>query len=508
MSVINYSQKTTIENQLKEVQNTMTGSAGGWPSDTHAGFVNGFDFAIQSGSDDLKIYEYNTNVHIEQAGNLFSNLWTDISNYVVSKSYNSVVVYGSYDFGQYNPPEAKQSTISASFAQHNISSSFNYSGHSSEYLSMRGDASHDNTFHLFITSPTHTDDNIHKMVSCSYDKRDFRTFLGDNHSSYLISTYTTSSKAQKTGVLEYPDYVLKNYNRDASIMGYEGSGIIEFNSYLSNMEGHTISGSYTGEDGEDIWWYENVYHSSSMSTLYEASVTSGTEAYTETFVISSGSSEGDRRYLGQGRVIFLTTPDSQTTLGSAFNSKFSLLRPPNGEVDQSTQTLNYNWKLKPFEGPSTPEGANIRMYDGSTKVVENVQVGDVVKSYQPIGMPDSDLNYLNYSVTDLSGSFASGSVVVSKSSQNHNLYYLVNNTYKVPQLGTVFVDRLGLGVFQFVKGYQLQNGDKLFNQDGSWIEITSVSEVNQNQTFYSLDVEDIDTYFSSDILVHNLPKKG
>ena len=26
MSVINYSQKTTIENQLKEVQNTMTGS--------------------------------------------------------------------------------------------------------------------------------------------------------------------------------------------------------------------------------------------------------------------------------------------------------------------------------------------------------------------------------------------------------------------------------------------------------------------------------------------------
>ena len=71
------------------------------------GFVNGFDFTIQSGSDDLKIYEYNTNVHIEQSGNLFSNLWTDISNYVVSKSYNSVVVYGSYDFGQYNPPESK-----------------------------------------------------------------------------------------------------------------------------------------------------------------------------------------------------------------------------------------------------------------------------------------------------------------------------------------------------------------------------------------------------------------
>ena len=78
---------------------------------------------------------------------------------------------------------------------------------------------------------------------------------------------------------------------------------------------------------------------------------------------------------------------------------------------------------------------------------------------------------------------------------------------KFHNLETFFVDRLGLGVFQFVKGFQLQNGDKLFNQDGSWEEITSISEVNQNQTFYSLDVEDIDTYFSSDVLVHNLPKK-
>ena len=92
-----------------------------------------------------------------------------------------------------------------------------------------------------------------------------------------------------------------------------------------------------------------------MSTLYDCISNEWyREDYTETFVISSGSSEGDRRYLGQGRVIFLTTPDSHITLGSSFNSKFSLLRPPNGEFDQSTQTLNYNWKLKPFEGPSTP----------------------------------------------------------------------------------------------------------------------------------------------------------
>ena len=48
-------------------------------------------------------------------------------------------------------------------------------------------------------------------------------------------------------------------------------------------------------------------------------------------------------------------------------------------------------------------------------------------------------------------------------------------------------------------------GDYLFDKDGNEVEITSKTEVAQEETFYSLDVEDIDTYFTSDILVHNIP---
>ena len=47
----------------------------------------------------------------------------------------------------------------------------------------------------------------------------------------------------------------------------------------------------------------------------------------------------------------------------------------------------------------------------------------------------------------------------------------------------------------------------LLDKDGNEVEITSISEVAQEETFYSLDVEDIDTYFTSDILVHNIPPK-
>ena len=69
------------------------------------------------------------------------------------------------------------------------------------------------------------------------------------------------------------------------------------------------------------------------------------------------------------------------------------------------------------------------------------------------------------------------------------------------------MDRGGLNYYQFRKGYEINPDDKLFDKDGNWITVTSVEEKYLTETFYSLNVEDIDTYFSSDILVHNLPKK-
>ena len=41
-------------------------------------------------------------------------------------------------------------------------------------------------------------------------------------------------------------------------------------------------------------------------------------------------------------------------------------------------------------------------------------------------------------------------------------------------------------------------GDYLFDKDGNEVEVTSVSEVGEDNPFYSLDVEDIDTYFTSE----------
>ena len=42
------------------------------------------------------------------------------------------------------------------------------------------------------------------------------------------------------------------------------------------------------------------------------------------------------------------------------------------------------WRLKPIQGKTAASGSLINMYDGSQRQVQDIEVGDVVKSYQPL----------------------------------------------------------------------------------------------------------------------------
>ena len=62
---INYSYSSVnlsgqVTQSLKDVSQYITASAGGWP-DYKVGMIAGYDFTIESGSGDVKIYEFNTN---------------------------------------------------------------------------------------------------------------------------------------------------------------------------------------------------------------------------------------------------------------------------------------------------------------------------------------------------------------------------------------------------------------------------------------------------------------
>jgi intein/homing endonuclease len=163
---------------------------------------------------------------------------------------------------------------------------------------------------------------------------------------------------------------------------------------------------------------------------------------------------------------------------------------------------------------SSVSGSLIQMYDNSTKQVQDIQIGDVVKSYKPAGLPDETFKYdwTNYSTTDLGGSVSSGSVVVRTFVHNHYGHYLVNGSIKIPVMnqsmmkGARYFLKQG-DTWSFAKPSDISVGDYLFDKDGSEVEVTSVSEVGEDNPYYSLDVEDIDTYFTSEILVHNIPPR-
>jgi len=152
------------------------------------------------------------------------------------------------------------------------------------------------------------------------------------------------------------------------------------------------------------------------------------------------------------------------------------------------------------------------MYDGTTKQVQDVEVGDVVTSYQPLGMPDESQNYLSYTTTDLSGSTTQGSIVVNVMKTMSYGHILINGSVKAPYN----IQQLNDDVRYFVKQgdtwswvtpNNIEVGDYFLDPSGNETEITSITENSGDTTWYSLDVEDIDTYFQSNILVHNIPPK-
>ena len=64
--MINYNQRSVVHSKAKEFWNYVTGSAGGWPTLSRAGILAGLDFTIESGSNEVKFFENNTNMYYFQ----------------------------------------------------------------------------------------------------------------------------------------------------------------------------------------------------------------------------------------------------------------------------------------------------------------------------------------------------------------------------------------------------------------------------------------------------------
>ena len=457
----------SVQTKIENFLNYLTGSAGGWPSNTNVGILMNVDYIKEETTDDVYINEINTNCGMYGSYNEQTASFDVVSDYANEKGCTTAYVYGTYD-GKENPSSFQQPLISASFARHGISVNFEYQDNTSHtYFSQRGNTDYLSSFHFFVQTPWYSDDTLLNIVSGSFNKNTFRTILSSSpESASLIPLFNTSSFSDTNAY--HPDFVVKNPTDDGT--AYTNS--ILFHKYVSE------------------------------NPTYQNSVNSG--SLIETYIVPSGSTVGTQGYLKSPKYEYLITPDRpvlirvKDKLNTTIAPKFIL----SGDRYHIQNALLY----------STPSGSNISMYDGSSKQVQDVEVGDVVKSYLPVGMPDEFFfeDWLSYSSTNLSGSVASGSVVVRTFSDDFYGYYLINGSIKVPYMKQAYFK----GARYFIKQGDtwswgapddISIGDYFLDKDGNEVEVTSKTEVAQEETFYSLDVEDIDTYFTSDILVHNIP---
>jgi hypothetical protein len=151
-------------------------------------------------------------------------------------------------------------------------------------------------------------------------------------------------------------------------------------------------------------------------------------------------------------------------------------------------------------------GTKITMADGSFKNIEDLKIGDELKTFAIPGVPDSDnpddwyskdkwsidsAEYFTYTTTK----------VTQLKTGPYNEHYKINNKYKVTWEHYILVKRDS--VWQFLQTQDLRNGDFFLGENKEEIEIFNIERVNGWISTVTLDVEGQDMYFADGILAHN-----
>ena len=171
-------------------------------------------------------------------------------------------------------------------------------------------------------------------------------------------------------------------------------------------------------------------------------------------------------------------------------------------------------------------GTKIIMADGTTKLVEEINVGDYVKSAQIPGVPldfeaeDTWKDWVGvphgnapnnvwatafYDIQELNRVSPVSASVFDLYYDFYDSYFLVNDKLKVTWEHPFFV--LRNGGYSFQKTLHLEIGDKVFGSENDFIDIESIQLINEEIETVNFNVEPYDVYFAEGMLLHNVHDK-
>ena len=156
-------------------------------------------------------------------------------------------------------------------------------------------------------------------------------------------------------------------------------------------------------------------------------------------------------------------------------------------------------------------GTLILMSDGTSKPIEDINVGDEVMSLDLPGLPDEDLGYLEWksytmrpmdNLSELIERFEKTANVEHLFYDYMDGYYIINNGYlKVTSEHDFFV--YNNGNWRWMTPNEISTDMKLFSYEGEVINIDLIEWVEDEVEVVNFDVEPLDVYFAGGVLVHN-----
>ncbi len=256
---------------------------------------------------------------------------------------------------------------------------------------------------------------------------------------------------------------------------------------------------------------------SSTGSLFYSKVQQQLNNYTCSFN-NSNFSTGSKTF-GTGPSVFPITP---AAINASNYSEASAVLTMKYEDGYNINATNYNtvstktlYAVDVYNTINEPDfcllfGTKIQLADGTEINVEDLNIGDEIKSWVPAGLPDENLdpesdqvewrfyqsdilegNAQNVTVSDITFNFAEGYFSINdgliNATETHPLYVWDNEIQK----------------YKFKNVGDILPGDKLIMQDETEVEVINIEIIRADVEIVTVNVENADVYISNGLISHN-----
>jgi hypothetical protein len=255
----------------------------------------------------------------------------------------------------------------------------------------------------------------------------------------------------------------------------------------------------------------------STGSLFYSKVQQQLNNYTCSFN-NSNFATGSKSF-GTGPSVFPITPasinssnysEAAATLSMAYADGYNL-----AATNYGTTTTKILYAVDVYNTINEPDfcllfGTQIELANGTMVNVEDLNIGDEIKSWVPAGLPDENLDpesdqvewrfyhsdtlegsAQNVTVTDLTFNFAEG-------------YFSLNNgLIKATETHPLYVWDNEIGKYKFKNVGEILPGDKLVMQDETEVEVTNIEIITDDVEIVTVNVENADVYISNGLISHN-----